>query len=41
MARVKRIIKEDKDVQIVGDEAVFLISIATVRSSQLAMGTIA
>ncbi|KAK3815425.1 MAG: histone-fold-containing protein [Benniella sp.] len=29
VARVKRIIKEDKDVQIVSNEAVFLISIAT------------
>ncbi|KAF9985189.1 hypothetical protein BGZ65_011496 [Modicella reniformis] len=28
-ARVKRIIKEDKDVQMVGNEAVFLISVAT------------
>ncbi|KAK3815490.1 MAG: histone-fold-containing protein [Benniella sp.] len=29
IARVKKIIKEDKDVQIVSNEAVFLISIAT------------
>ncbi|KAK3815395.1 MAG: hypothetical protein J3Q66DRAFT_402348 [Benniella sp.] len=29
VARVKRIIKEDKDVQIVGNEAISLISIAT------------
>lgn len=29
-ARVKRIIKEDKDVQMVSNDAVFLISMATV-----------
>lgn len=31
VARVKRIIKEDKDVQMVSNDAVFLISLATVR----------
>ncbi|KAG0377684.1 hypothetical protein BGX24_005623, partial [Mortierella sp. AD032] len=29
VARVKRIIKEDKDVQMVSNDAVFLISLAT------------
>ena len=33
IARVKRIIKEDKGVQIVSNEAVFLINITTVRLS--------
>ncbi|KAK3807216.1 MAG: hypothetical protein J3Q66DRAFT_374684 [Benniella sp.] len=33
VARVKRIIKKDKDVQIVSNETVFLINIATVRKS--------
>ena len=31
VARVKRIIKEDKDIQMVSNDAVFLISLATVR----------
>ena len=33
VARIKRIIKEDKDVQMVSNDAVFVISLATVRDS--------
>jgi len=31
-ARIKRIIKEDKDIGLVSNDAVFLISLATVRT---------
>lgn len=34
VARVKRIIKEDKDITMVSNDAVFLISMATVRFPQ-------
>lgn len=34
VARVKRIIKEDKDISMVSNDAVFLISMATVRFPQ-------